>query len=107
MIPGLRGTAAIPDGNSCASAWVNPSIAHLLAQYGATSASVERPQPELKLTTTPLFRFTIAGRKWRITFAVPFTFTSITFAKSRALTSQSGALGLITPALLINRSGAP
>ena len=36
MMPGFNGTAAMLDGNSCASAWVNPSMAHLVAQYGAT-----------------------------------------------------------------------
>ena len=53
MMPGLSGTAAMPGGNSCASDWVSPSIAHFVAQYGATSASVERPQPELKFTMSP------------------------------------------------------
>src|ERR1035438_6082006 len=53
MMPGLSGMAAMLEGNSCASDCVRPSIAHLLAQYGATSASAERPQPELKLTITP------------------------------------------------------
>ena len=57
MMPGLSGTAAMPGGNSCASACVKPSIAHFVAQYGATSAAVERPQPELKLTMTPLPAF--------------------------------------------------
>ena len=56
MMPGLSGTAAMPGGNSCASDCVSPSIAHFVAQYGATSASVERPQPELKFTMTPLCR---------------------------------------------------
>jgi len=32
MIPGFSGTAAMPDGSSWASAWVRPSIAHLVAQ---------------------------------------------------------------------------
>ena len=50
MMPGFRATAAIPEGSSCAKAWVSPSIAYLVAQYGATSGSVERPQPELKFT---------------------------------------------------------
>src|SRR6266511_3163848 len=63
MMPGLSGIAAMPEGNSCASACVRPSIAHLVAQYGATSASVERPQPELKFTITPLPRSIMAGRK--------------------------------------------
>ncbi len=36
MIPGLRGIAAIPLGNSWAKERVSPSIAHLEAQYGAT-----------------------------------------------------------------------
>ncbi len=31
----------------------NPSMAHLLAQNGATPASVLLSQPELKLTMTP------------------------------------------------------
>src|SRR5262245_2332781 len=61
MIPGLSGTAAIPLGNSCASDCVNPSIAHFVAQYGATSGEVDLPQPELKLTITPERRATIAG----------------------------------------------
>src|SRR5687768_12279702 len=51
MIPGLSGTAAMPLGSSADSACVSPSMAYLVAQYGATSGEVERPQPELKLTT--------------------------------------------------------
>ena len=35
-------------------------MAHLLAQYGATSAEVDRPQPELKFTITPEPAATIA-----------------------------------------------
>ena len=52
MILGFRATHAIPWGNS-ASACESPSIAHFEAQ-GATSGEVERPQPELKFTMTPL-----------------------------------------------------
>ena len=85
MMPGLSGTAAMPGGNSCASACVRPSIAHFVAQYGATSAAVERPQPEMKLTMTPLLFFTIAGTKWRMTFAMPLRFTSTTSENSVAL----------------------
>src|ERR1035438_1140398 len=107
MMPGLSGTAAMPDGNSCASACVSPSIAHFVAQYGATFAAVERPQPELKFTMTPLWFLTIAGTKWRMTFAVPLRFTSMTSENSGAPISQSRALRLITPALFNNKSGAP
>src|SRR5262249_3935461 len=107
MMPGLSDKAAMPEGSSCASARDNPSIPHLLAQYGATSLSVERPQPELKFTITPLSRLTIAGAKCRMTFAVPLRLTSITLEKSVALTSQSRAFGLMTPALLSKRSGGP
>src|SRR6185503_11012801 len=32
MIPGLSGMAAMPEGNSCASDWVSPSMAHFVAQ---------------------------------------------------------------------------
>src|SRR6185437_9800799 len=78
---------------------------HLLAQYGATSASVERPQPELKFTITPVFRFTIEGTKCRMTFAVPLTFTSMTSENSRAPISHSRAFLLMTPALLMSKSG--
>src|ERR1700744_1509314 len=99
MMPGFSGIAAMLEGNSCASDCVRPSIAHLLAQYGATSASVERPQPELRFTMTPVFRFTIDGAKCRITFAVPFTFTSMTSENSRELISHSRAFLLMTPAL--------
>ncbi len=62
-MPGLNGTAAIPSGNSCANDCVSPSIAHLLAQYGATSGEAERPHPELKFTITPLCVRAIAGKK--------------------------------------------
>ena len=48
---------------------VIPSTAHLVAQYGATSGDVTRPQPELRLTTTPAPRAIIAGRKCRMVFA--------------------------------------
>ncbi|MEH1800254.1 MAG: hypothetical protein V7L13_14045, partial [Nostoc sp.] len=44
----MRGIAAIPFGNSCAKERVNPSIAHLEAQYGATWAEVEREHPVLE-----------------------------------------------------------
>ena len=56
MIPGLSGTAAMPRGSSWANACVSPSTPHLVAQYGATSGEVERPQPELKFTITPFSR---------------------------------------------------
>ena len=56
MTPGLSGTAAMPAGSSWASARVRPSTAHFVAQYGATSGDVDRPHPELKLTTTPPLR---------------------------------------------------
>src|SRR5579862_4287446 len=105
MIPGFNGTAAMPEGSSCESDCVSPSIAHLLAQYGATSASVERPQPELKLTITPFLRFTIDGAKCRITFAVPFTFTSMTSENSRPLISHRRAFLLMIPALFSSKSG--
>src|ERR1035437_4859036 len=107
MMPGLSATAAKPEGSSCANACVSPSIAHLLAQYGATSASVDRPQPELKFTMTPRFRLIIAGTKWRMTLAMPLTFTSITWENSCALMSHSRAFRLITPALFNTRSGGP
>src|SRR5262245_8627867 len=68
MMPGFTGTAARPPGSSWAIARVRPSIAHLVAQYGATSGDVERPQPELRLTITPEPRAIIAGAKWRMTF---------------------------------------
>jgi hypothetical protein len=106
MMPGLSGTAAMPAGNSCASDCVSPSIAHFVAQYGATSASVERPQPELKFTMTPLPCLIIAGTKWRIAFATPLMFTSITSENSCDGTFQSGALRLMSAALLRNKSGA-
>ena len=41
MMPGLTGTALKPSGSSWARLWVKPSIAHLLAQYGATSAAAD------------------------------------------------------------------
>src|SRR6266536_4167974 len=107
MIPGFNATAARPDGISCASAWVSPSMAHLVAQYGATSASVERPQPELKLTMTPLPRLIIAGTKCRVTFATPLMLVSITRDNSSTGTVHKVALRLIIPALFRSRSGAP
>src|ERR1017187_4656077 len=107
MMPGLSATAARPDGSSCANACVSPSIAHLLAQYGATSASVDRPQPELKFTMTPRLCLIIAGTKWRMTLAMPLTFTSMTWENSCALISQSRAFRLMTPALFSTRSGGP
>src|SRR5208282_4060912 len=107
MMPGLSGTAAMPGGNSCASACVRPSIAHFVAQYGATSAAVERPQLELKFTMTPARRETIAGTKWRMTFATPLRFTPTTRENSSAPISQSFALRLMSPALLSSKSGAP
>src|SRR5581483_10424413 len=106
-MPGFNDTAARPAGNSCANASVKPSIAHLLAQYGATSASVARPHPELKLTITPERLRTIAGAKWRIILAKPFTLTSITLENSWALICHSGAFLLMTPALFKRRSGGP
>jgi NAD(P)-dependent dehydrogenase (short-subunit alcohol dehydrogenase family) len=59
-------------------------MAHLVAQYGATSADVERPQPELKLTITPFSRSTIAGTKCRMQFVTPMMFTVMTCANSSA-----------------------
>src|SRR5215475_13956468 len=105
MIPGFNATAAKPDGNSCDNDCVRPSMAHLLAQYGATSASVERPQPELKLTITPVLRFTISGTKCRMTLATPLMLQSITSENSSALISHSGAFSLMIPALFSSRSG--
>src|SRR5512135_2835154 len=100
MIPGLRGTAARPGGSSWARARVRPSIAHFVAQYGATSGDVDRPQYELRLTITPDRRAIIAGTTWRRTWATPLTFTSMIRSNSSAGTSQSGALRLISAALL-------
>src|SRR2546423_365252 len=106
MMPGFTGTAAIPPGNSWAKAFVSPSIAHLVAQYGATSASVDRPQPELKLTMTPLPRAIIAGTKCRITLTTPSRFTSTTAENSSAGTCHNGPFLLMIAALFSNRSGA-
>ena len=53
MMPGFTGTAAMEFGSSVASDWVSPSIAHLLQQYEATCGETDRPQPLLKLTSTP------------------------------------------------------
>src|SRR5262249_39197643 len=78
VIPGLRGAAARAGGSSCARARVSPAIPHFEAQYGATWGAVARPQPELRLTITPLPRAIIAGTKWRRTLATPLRFTSIT-----------------------------
>src|SRR5512135_3822032 len=107
MIPGLRGTAARPGGSSWAKARVRPSIAHFVAQYGATSGDVDRPQYELRLTITPDCRAIITGTTWRITWATPLTFTSMTRSNSSDGTCQSGAFSLITAALLMSRSGGP
>ena len=63
ITPGLSGILAIPGGSSCAIDLLRPSIAHLDAQYGATSGDVLRPQPELRLSIIPVSRFTIAGTK--------------------------------------------
>src|SRR5688572_13059714 len=82
-------------------------MANLLAQYIATSGAVERPQPELMLTITPRFASIIAGVKARITFTVPATFTFSTASTSDCGTSHKGALGAITAALLMTRSGVP
>jgi hypothetical protein len=38
-------------------------MAYFVAQYDATSAAVQRPQPEEKFTITPLPRFSIAGSR--------------------------------------------
>ncbi len=103
--PGLTATAARPGGSSWERARVRPSTAHLLAQYGATSGEVTRPQPELMLTTMPRPLSIIAGRKARMTLTVPSTLVSMTVENSSAETSHSGALLLMTPALLITRSG--
>src|SRR5262249_16331105 len=107
MMPGFSGIAARPAGSSWAKACVNPSIPHLVAQYGATSASVDRPQPELKLTITPSPRSIMAGTKWRMRFATPFKFTSITSENSAAEIFHKGAFWFITPALFNSRSGGP
>src|SRR5437763_488107 len=107
ITPGLSGTAAIPFGSSWASASVSPSTAYLLAQYGATSGEVLRPQPLERFTITPLFRATIAGTNARITFATPFTFTSMTASNSAAGTCHSGAGVFISAALFTSRSGGP
>ena len=84
-----------PLGELLGQARVRPSMAHLVAQYGATSGDVERPHPELRLAITPEPRAIIAGAKWRITLATPLMFTSITRSKSAAGTSHRGALRLI------------
>src|SRR5438067_653848 len=107
MTPGLSGTAAMPAGNSCASASVSPSIAYFVAQYGATSGEVERPQPLDRFTITPDARFTIAGTNALTTLNTPFTFTSIIAPNSAGSTSQSGAGVFISAALLMSRSGGP
>src|ERR1035437_6334951 len=107
MMPGLSATAARLDGNYCANACVSPSIADLLAQYGATSASVDRPHPEQKFTMTPRLRLIISGTKWRMTLAMPLRFTSMTWENSCAPISQSRAFRLMTPALFSSRSGGP
>lgn len=40
-----------------------PSMANFVAQYGATSGDVLRPQPDEKFTMTPLPRFIMAGAR--------------------------------------------
>ena len=90
-----------------ANACVKPSTPHFDAQYGATSAAVDRPQPELKFTMTPRPCLTIAGTKWRMTLAIPLRFTSMTRENSSAPIAQSFALRLMSPALLSSKSGTP
>src|SRR5688572_31717410 len=82
-------------------------MAHLVAQYGATSGAVVRPQPELKFTITPRFFWIIAGTKARMTLNTPLMFTSITGLNSSGVSSQSAALRLMSAALLMSKSGAP
>ena len=106
-MPGLSGTQAMPFGSSSASALLNPSIAHLVAQYGATSGEVPRPQPELRFTITPWLCSIIAGAKCRMTLATPLMLTSITASNSATGTSTRLALPLMIAALLMSRSGAP
>src|SRR5882724_6727008 len=107
MSPGLNGMEAMPGGISCASDRESPSMAHLVAQYGATSGSVERPQPELKLTMTPRRAAIMAGTKWRITFATPLMLISMTSENSCGPTFHRGALRQMMAALLRRRSGGP
>src|SRR5882672_5853109 len=107
MSPGLNGMDAMPGGISCASDRESPSMAHLVAQYGATSALVERPQPELKLTMIPRRAAIMAGTKWRITFATPLMLISTTSENSWAPTFHKGALRLMMAALFSSKSGGP
>ena len=76
---------------SWAVAMDRPSMAYFVAQYGATPEEVLRPQPEEKLTITPLPRSSIAGSRLRIMEAVPLILMSMMRLKSTALISQSGA----------------
>ena len=82
-------------------------MAHLVAQYGATSGEVLRPQPELRLTITPWLRSIIAGTKCLDTLATPLMLMSMTASNSDTGTSIRGLLRLMIAALLISKSGAP
>ena len=82
-------------------------MAHLVAQYGATSGDVDRPHPELRLTITPEPRATIAGTKWRMTLATPLMFTSITRSNSAADTSQSGRVAVDQRGVVDEQVGRP
>ena len=64
-----------------------------------TRAAPDLPHPEDILTIIPRLFGIIKGIKWRITFATPFTFVSITASNSSTGTSQILLFLLIVPAL--------
>ena len=70
MMPGLSGTAAMPGRQFLRQCLRQPFNRPFGGAIRRDFRGGERPQPELKFTMTPLLRLTIAGTKWRMTFAV-------------------------------------
>ena len=67
---------------------MSPSIAHLLAQYGATSGEVDLPQPDEMLMMMPELFSNMIGMVWRIILAVPLMLMDVRLSKSLAGISQ-------------------
>src|SRR5258708_1340051 len=105
MMPGLKGTAAMPGGIFWASERVGPSIGPFVAPKGWATGSVEGPHPELKLTTTRGRMAIMAGTKWRMTLATPLMLISMMSENSCAPTFHNGALRLMMAALFNSRCG--